>query len=144
MNEYKIKNQTDILSQINSELEIEEYMKKNESSDFYDKFSDYFWNLSKVNSLSDSNLIKLSGIEKSYYYQIKKGKRNPGRDKILRLCIGAGLTIQETTHALEMSECAILYSRNRRDIILSVAINRNLTVIDTNLLLDKYKEKPLQ
>ncbi len=143
MNDRRIKNQTEILSQIDSEIEIEKYMKKANESEYYDNFSEYFWSLDTVKCQTDSNLIKLSGIEKSYYYQIKKGKRNPGRDKILRLCIGAGLTLQETTSALEMSECAILYSRNRRDIILSVAINRHLTVIDTNLLLDKYKEKPL-
>lgn len=143
MKEHRINNQTEILSQIDTELEIEEYIKRANKTDSFNNFSDYFWSLPEVNAISDSTLIKLSGIEKSYYYQIKKGKRNPGRDKILRLCIGAELSLQETIKALEMSECAILYSRNRRDIILSVAINRHLTVIDTNLLLDKYKEKPL-
>lgn len=39
---------------------------------------------------------------------------------------------------------APLYPGNRRDIILTVAINQGAGVNDVNLLLDKYKEKPLE
>ena len=131
------------VSHTDIENEIKDKLKKAKESSSFNSFSEYFWSLPNVKALSDSEIIKLSGIEKSYYYQIKKGKRSPGRDKIIRLCIGTKLTVQETTHALELSEYAVLYSRNRRDIILTVAINRQLTVIDTNLLLDKYNEKPL-
>ena len=73
-----------------------------------------------------------------------KGKRHPSRDKILRLCIGAGLTLRETTRALELSENAPLYPKSRRDIIITVAINQSTTVIDTNLLLFEYGEKALE
>ena len=132
-----------ILSRINNELEMAEYINCSEISDSYDNFADYYKNHSKVKSQPDSELIKLSGIEKSYYYQIKKGSKKPSRDKVIRLCIGAGMSLQETIHALELNEDAIFYPRNRRDIIISVAIKQNASVIDTNLLLDKYNEKPL-
>jgi transcriptional regulator with XRE-family HTH domain len=89
-------------------------------------------------------LIRRSSLERSYYYQIMKGKRHPSRDKILRLCIGAGLTLRETTRALELSENAPLYPKSRRDIIITVAINQSATVIDTNLLLFEYGEKALE
>ena len=69
-----------------------------------------------------------------------KGTRKPGRDKLLRLSIGAGLTLRETTRVLELSEMATLYPKSRRDIIITVAINQKLNVIDTNLLLDQYGE----
>ena len=76
-------------------------------------------------------------------YQVMKGTRSPGRDKVLRLCLGAGLTLRETTRALELSGNAVLYSRKRRDIILTVAINQKAGVDDANLLLYKYGEEPL-
>ena len=39
-------------------------------------------------------------------------KENPGRDKILCLCIAARMDINEIRRALEISNCAILYARN--------------------------------
>lgn len=143
MDEKTTKKLADILSHIDNELEMQKYMNHHKVTDSYRTFVDYYKSLSNVKKLSDSELIKLSGVEKSYYYQIMKGTRNPSRDKILRLCIGAGLSIEETTRALELNECAILYPMNKRDIILSVAINQHASVMDTNLLLDKYDEKPL-
>ena len=143
MDEKTTKKLADILSQIDNEIEMQKYMKHHKVTDSYKSFVEYFKSLSNVKKLSDSELIKLSGVEKSYYYQIMKGTRNPSRDKVLRLCIGAGLTTEETTRALELNECAILYPMNKRDIIISVAINQHASVMDTNLLLDKYGEKPL-
>ncbi|MEE3472219.1 MAG: XRE family transcriptional regulator, partial [Butyrivibrio hungatei] len=84
-----------------------------------------------------------SSLERSYYYQIMKGTRSPGRDKVLRLCLAAELTLRQTTRALELSGNAPLYPKNRRDIILTVAINQKAGVIDANLLLSKYGEEPL-
>jgi hypothetical protein len=51
--------------------------------------------------------------------------------------------MRETTRALELNESATLYSKNRRDIIIPVAINQRLNIIDTNMLLDKYGEEPI-
>ena len=94
--------------------------------------------------MDSRNLIRSSGLERSYYYQVMKGTRRPGRDKVLRLCLAAGLNLKETTRALELSGNAVLYPRSRRDIILTVAINQKAGVDDTNLLLYKYGEEPLE
>ena len=75
--------------------------------------------------------------------KVMKGTRSPGRDKVLRLCLAAELTLRETTRALELSGNAVLYPRRRRDIIITVAINQKTGVINANLLLDKYGEEPL-
>ena len=93
--------------------------------------------------VENSELIQKSGLERSYYYQVMKGTRSPGRDKVLRLCIAAGLSLRETTRALELSGNAPLYPKNRRDIIITVAINQSASVDDANLLLYKYGEEPL-
>ena len=96
-----------------------------------------------VQEMDTGELIRSSGLERSYYYQVMKGTRSPGRDKVLRLCLAAGLNLKETTRALELSGNAVLYPRKRRDIILTVAVNQMADVDDTNLLLFKYGEKPL-
>lgn len=137
------RNLGDILSKIDNTSEMEKYFDNPKVTDSYDSFTDYLRSIIDTKGLTDSELITKSGIERSYYYQIMKGSRSPGRDKVIRLCIAAGLTNRETTRTLELSGNAPLYPKNRRDIIINVGINQHASVDDINLLLDKYKEEPL-
>ena len=134
----------EVLATIDNTQDMEKFMEQPKVTDSFKTFPEYYRSLPRVKETTDSALIERSGIERSYYYQIMKGKRHPSRDKILRLCIGAGLTLRETTRALELSENAPLYPKSRRDIIITVAINQSTTVIDTNLLLFEYGEKALE
>ena len=134
----------EVLATIDNTQDMEKFMEQPKVTDSFKTFPEYYRSLPRVKETTDSALIELSGIERSYYYQIMKGKRHPSRDKILRLCIGAGRTLRETTRALELSENAPLYPKSRRDIIITVAINQSTTVIDTNLLLFEYGEKALE
>ncbi len=133
----------EVLATIDNTQDMEKFMEQPKVTDSFKTFPEYYRSLPRVKETTDSALIELSGIERSYYYQIMKGKRHPSRE-ILRLCIGAGLTLRETTRALELSENAPLYPKSRRDIIITVAINQSATVIDTNLLLFEYGEKALE
>ena len=132
-----------ILANISSEKQMEEFMEHPKVTDIFHSFPKYYESLESVQALGSGELIKRSSLERSYYYQIMKGTRSPGRDKVLRLCLAAGLTLRQTTRALELSGNAPLYPKNRRDIILTVAINQKAGVIDANLLLSKYGEEPL-
>ena len=132
-----------ILSKIDSTNEMEQYMDIPQVADGFKSFAEYFQSLDAVKKLDRGELIRNSGLERSYFYQVMKGTRSPGRDKVLRLCLAAGLNLRETPRALELSGNAVLYARNRRDIILTVAVNQMADVDDTNLLLFRYGEKPL-
>lgn len=143
MDESTTKKLHEILSHIDSTREMDQYMEIPKVSDSYGSFQEYFRTLPAVYETDSAELIQRSGLERSYYYQVMKGTRSPGRDKVLRLCLGAGLSLKETTRALELSGNAVLYPRNRRDIILTVAINQKAGVDDANLLLYKYGEEPL-
>ena len=132
-----------ILSDIDSTRDMEEYLDLPKVNDHYQNFPDFFRSLPAYSQMESGELITRSGLERSYYYQVMKGTRSPGRDKVLRLCLAAGLDLKETTRALELSGNAVLYPRSRRDIILTVAINQKAGVIDANLLLNKYGEEPL-
>lgn len=133
----------EILSHIQDEKQMEKFMEHPKVSDSYRDFISYYLSLPSTQNLTDTDLIERSGLEKSYYYQIRKGTRHPSRDKVLRLCIGGNLSLRETTRALELNGSAPLYPKNRRDIILTVALNQKASLIDTNLLLDQYGEEPL-
>ena len=132
-----------ILSNIDSTKEMEQYLEIPKVADGFRSFPEYFQSLDKVKEMDRGELIRNSGLERSYFYQVMKGTRSSGRDKVLRLCLAAGLNLRQTTRALELSGNAALYARNRRDIILTVAVNQMADVDDTNLLLFRYGERPL-
>ena len=135
---------SEILADIDSTHGMDRYMEHPKVADSFRSFAGFFRSLPAVQQMDNAELIQKSGLERSYFYQVMKERRSPGRDKVLRLCLAAGLTMKETTRALELSENAVLYPRNRRDIILTVAINRKAGVDDANLLLYQYGEEPLE
>ena len=143
MEESTTSNLAKVLKNIDTAQEMEQYMELPEVMNSCQTFPEYFRSLPAVQEMDTGELIRSSGLERSYYYQVMKGTRSPGRDKVLRLCLAAGLNLKETTRALELSRNAGLYPRKRRDIILTVAVNQMADVDDTNLLLFKYGEKPL-
>ena len=112
MDETTTKKLNAILSGISGTSEMEEFMKLPKITDSYKTFYEYFRSLPQVKEATDSDLIKKSGIERSYYYQIIKGTRNPGRDKVIRLSLAAGLSLNEATRALELAGCAALYPKS--------------------------------
>jgi transcriptional regulator with XRE-family HTH domain len=107
-------------------------------------FADYFLSLPEVQKLSNRELITRSGIERTYYYQILNGTRQPGRDKVLLLSLAAKLTLEETQRALKLCNLGILYPRRRRDAIVTFAVNHHVSVADTQELLLNFEEQPLQ
>ena len=143
MEESTTSNLAKVLTNIDSAQEMEQYLELPEVVNSCQTFPEYFRSLTAVREMDTGELIRGSGLERSYYYQVMKGTRSPGRDKVLRLCLAAGLNLKETTRSLELSGNAVLYPRKRRDIILTVAVNQMADVDDTNLLLFKYGEKPL-
>ena len=143
MDETTTKKLNDVLVGIDNGKEMEAFMAGPKVTDGFKTFSAFYVSLIQEKELADVELIRRSGIEKSYYYQIVKGTKRPGRDKVLRLCLAAELSHRETTRALELSENAVLYPKKRRDIILSVAINQHATVDEANMLLHKYGEAEL-
>ena len=50
--------------------------------------SDYLELLITGKNLKKGDIIKHCGIEKSYFYQILKGKKKPSRNKILMIAFG--------------------------------------------------------
>lgn len=132
-----------ILTNMNSSRELKSYA--SDPGHFTQmSFSDYYNSLSAVKQYKYTELISRSGIERTYFYQIMSGKRQPGRDKVILLALAAGLSVKETQRSLEIAGLGILYSRNRRDAILIFAVTKRLGVTDTQELLAHFEEKLLE
>ena len=91
--------------------------------------------------VNKSTAIENSGLEIHYAYQILNGTKHPKRDKVLCLCIGGGLTLQETNRVLERAELGSLYPKRMRDAIIMIGINRNVRAVwRINEMLSEYGE----
>ena len=143
MDETTTKKLNDVLAGIDNDRDMEAFMTEPQVTDGFRTFTAFYLAQSREKNLVDTDMIRKSGIEKSYYYQIVKGSKRPGRDKVLRLCLAAGFSLRETTRALELTENALLYPKRRRDIILTVAINQHASVDEANMLLHKDGEEML-
>lgn len=93
--------------------------------------------------MSVSDMSKKALLDRSYCYQIMRGEKHPGRDKIIAIALACGMSLEETQRGLEIASEGILYSRSRRDSILIFAVNNKMSVVTANALLEQYKETAL-
>ena len=131
------------VSSIRNERELSIYLEKLSSEKNEKTFPEYFLNVLDRKGLRKTDAISASFLDRIYAYQILAGKKNGGREKIISLCIGGDFDIDETQKALTLARMGILYSKNSRDSIIIYSINNHFSIIDTNSLLIKHNENPL-
>ena len=132
-----------ILESTHTTVDLSDYLEKMEQRTPYQIFPDYFLSLDAVKRYTNPEIVQLSGIERSYYYQIIDKRRHPGRDKVISLALGCGIGLEDTNRCLKFAGLAPLYPRNRRDAILIFAIEEDLTVLEANDLLFQFKQETL-
>ena len=95
--------------------------------------------------LKVADIMRASGINANYGYNIVSGARKkPSRDKIIALCIGSGMSFDETQEALDSSGLARLYYRSERDVRIAAALNNRVCdVVKVNMDLSDHDLEPL-
>lgn len=131
------KSTEELLRQLRNTKDIMKYLETETDNIPSVSLSEYLDMLLKEKGLKKSAVVKASGIEKTYLYQIFRGGRShPSRDKLLLISIGMGLELNETQRLLRIAACGELYPKDRRDSVIIWAILNGKSVIDTNILLD--------
>lgn len=82
--------------------------------------------------LSKASLAKLSGMSEVYLHQVFSGRRNPSRNRLLCLCLGMGVGLEETQALLKLSGYAQLYPKDRRDAIILYGVIHQMDLFDLN------------
>ena len=65
--------------------------------------------LYETKDLTKAELARRSGISEVYLHQVFAGRRNPSRDWLLCICVGLGITLDETQRMLTQGGYAQLY-----------------------------------
>ena len=94
--------------------------------------SEYLMLLLRQKKLKRADVVRDSGLEKAYVYQIFNGEKKPTRDKLIAIAFGLHLNRKETQRMLKIGGCSELYARQTRDAIILFAIHRGMNIWETD------------
>lgn len=108
--------------------------------DIAPSIAEIFENYLNQNGIIRGNLIKRSGLSRSYAYEILNGvKTNPSRDSIISLCIAAGMDFNDTQRTLRAGGAGELYAKIPRDAAIILHINqRQYDIVKLNIFLEEH------
>lgn len=126
----------EVTDNISSKKELESFIAKNINNQF-GSFKEYFNEYIAENDMDLPSVMKKSNIDKGYFYNIVNGDRQPKRDKILCLCIGAGMDVAHINRGLRLGHFSRLDPKNERDLRIKYAVmNGESSVININIMLE--------
>lgn len=140
-----MKETTDLMSRLNNisdDKALNDFIKEVDGN-YPLTFSEYIKEIMIKRDLYKKDISKASLIDRSYTSQIIEGDKHPGRDKVLAITIGLGFSLEETQKALKLAGLNELYPKSKRDSIIIFAINKQMSIMDTNAELARYGEKEL-
>ena len=89
----------------------------------YDRtLADYLGELLRGRGLRRSEVIRRSGINATFGYQIFQGTRRPGRDNALALAMALGCNLRQTQRLLRLAGLSELWCKDRREAIVIFCI----------------------
>ena len=135
---------TDDLSQeLMVESDIDSYIKENQPYFVDRSITELLSELYDHQNISKAELARRASMSEVYLHQLFSGRRRPSRDKLLCLCIGMELTIDETQRLLKEAAYAQLYPRIRREAIIYHGIVHHTPLDEINDKLFEENEKAL-
>ena len=127
---------------LNDDLEntksIGSYLKRNEANMIPRSLPEHLRMLLKQKGMRRADVARGSLLDRKYIYQIFDGTKTPSRDKLVAMAFGLRLSVEEAQTMLKLSESRELYVRDRRDAIILFALQRNMSIFETNDLLYEY------
>ena len=114
--------------------DIETFQKQNQN-EFKIPLHEYLNKLLEERHLSKSELVEKINPDDKHIYHILSGLRKPSRKKLLTIARALELNLEETNYLLRYGGFCILYVRDIWDSVIIHAMEKNLTIMQTNDLL---------
>lgn len=107
------------------------------------QLSDYLQELLKTHGVARSEVIRASGMNATYCYQVFQGTRHPSRDNVLMIAFGMGCTLEETQRMLRFAGHNELWCKVRRDAVLIFCLEHHMSRVACDDELWRLGEKTL-
>ncbi|MDL2220204.1 hypothetical protein LJC55_00880 [Eubacteriales bacterium OttesenSCG-928-N14] len=85
--------------------------------------------------LDKAEVVRRSGLNRTYAYQILQGGRMPSRDKFVALCLATDTDLLQVQRVLSACKLSRLYAKDKRDAVLIFALENKLSLLELNQLL---------
>lgn len=131
----RLKSTDELNHAIKMATDIEDYLSENKENMLKRSLSGHLNMMLSKKAISKAEVVRGSLLDRAYVYQIFSGEKNPSRDKLIAIAFGLRLSDQETQHMLKLSCNRELYARDERDALILFALQRNMTILETNELL---------
>lgn len=105
--------------------------------------ADYLDQVRASKDLKRSEIIRASGLNGTFVYDVFKGKSLLGRDNAIMLALGMGCTLTETQRLLRLDGVSELWPKVRRDAVIIWCVSHGLTRQQTDDELWSLGEKTL-
>ena len=107
------------------------------------QLAEYLQQLLDKHEMTIPDLIVKTLLSKSFVYQIFSGKRNPGRDILLRMAFAMHLSVEETQHLFLVAGKGALYPKVRRDAVIIYCLEQGMPLDEANDFLIHVSEREL-
>ena len=135
---------TDDLSQaLMAESNIDSYLRENQPFFAGQSIAELLAVYYERTDLSKAALARKAGMSEVYLHQVFAGRRNPSRDRLICLCVGLEVSLEEAQQLLKLASYAPLYPRLKRDAIISYGIVHHMALGEINDKLFTENEKTL-
>lgn len=122
--------------------DLKKFFAENETNLYNFTLAEYLNQLLVEKNLSKTDVVKKSELG-DYAYHIFAGRKNPSREKVIALAVAMQLSFEECQKLLYYADAKKLYARDTWDDVIIYALKNNLTVQQTNELLNNFDETPL-
>ena len=137
------KSTDNLIGELMSRPSFEAYLHANEPFFSEKGVAELLAQLYETKELTKAELARRACISEVYLHQVFAGRRNPSRDRLLCICIGLGITLEETQRMLTQGAYALLYPCIKRDAIISYGLVHQLSLGEINDKLFAEQEKTL-
>lgn len=137
------KDTEDLRKELLSGMGIDTYLRRNREQFVKSDVTELIYAYYERQGISKAVLARQAGMSDVYLHQLFSGRRKPSRDKILCLCIGMELSIEDTQKLLKEAAFAPLYLRKRREAIIYYGILNHQPIEKINDKLFDKNEKTL-
>ena len=140
------KSTDDLMKILKSKNSVDDYFDECDSEIFFGSLSELINYFMAKKGREKKDVSRDSGLDRKYCYEIIGGKTNkkPSRDKVIMLCFGLSLNVDEAQQLLKKSGYAPLYARDTRDSIIIFSIEHSISVLNTNIKLAEYNLTALE
>ena len=129
-----------LINEIKTTDKIESFFSENTEEIQELSLSEYLRKLLQKYNLEKSDVFKRAGMaDTNYGYELfRNDVKKASRDKLIRICIGFPLSVEEAQKVLRYGKVRPLYPRDERDAYILFGLNKKYTLDELNDLLYEH------